>query len=161
MPPRSRRLIYGRSVIPLPVRYLVVFRTVSSMYQTMIIFVSSTFLCIEGFHTCLFFGAAYFISKTGAEPRVRILQNLFIFILFVLGTIYIGCDSTFLEMMFIEDRDFPGGPAMFLEARYGASRVSTATNVISCIGTAVADGVLVCLPQNNIISIYFSQLPSR
>ncbi|EIM80009.1 uncharacterized protein STEHIDRAFT_68803, partial [Stereum hirsutum FP-91666 SS1] len=83
-----------------------------------------------GFHACLFFGAAYFISKTGAKPRVRILQNLFIFILFVLGTIYIGCDSTFLEMMFIEDRDFPGGPAMFLEARYGASTVSTATNLL-------------------------------
>ncbi|EIM85267.1 uncharacterized protein STEHIDRAFT_157908 [Stereum hirsutum FP-91666 SS1] len=79
-----------------------------------------------GIHTAVFAAATYFIiSAYKALKRLPWSFLIFIFSLFTLGTIDIACNTKFGDMMWIDDRNIPGGPNAWLEAGY-----STPVNVL-------------------------------
>lgn len=89
---------------------------------------------VTGFHACIFFAAAYLIRRTGATKTQKMKQGAVLLVLFTLGTIHISCNSEFFEMMFVDDRDFPGGPTAWLLAKY-----SIAVNAIGTTAFVIAD----------------------
>ena len=80
----------------------------------------------------------YMINRTSADRKCKLRRAILIFVLFTLGTIRIGGNSHFFEMMFVENSDYPGGPAVWFFEHYNApgNAVSTVTFVIGDIITS-------------------------
>lgn len=54
------------------------------------------------------------VQQTNRENYRRQLFFLsFITLVFILGTVFVYSNSEFTQLAFVDDRDFPGGPAMF------------------------------------------------
>lgn len=104
---------------------------------------------VTGFHACIFFAAAYLIRRTGATKTQKMKQGAVLLVLFTLGTIRISCNSEFFEMMFVDDRDFPGGPTAWLLAKY-----SIAVNAIGTTAFVIADIVTSTI----VVSVVLSRL---
>lgn len=98
----------------------------------------------SGFHACLFIGAADLIIRTKADIRLKLQQGALIFALFILGTVRVACNSSDFEMMFIEQRNFPGGPAGWLRKHFAIPVVILEMGVLSSFDI-LTDSVLVCL----------------
>ena len=57
-----------------------------------------------------------------------------IFVLFTLGTVRIGGNSRFFEIMFVENADYPGGPAVWFFENYNAPG-----NAVGIVEFAICD----------------------
>lgn len=66
----------------------------------------------------------------------------FIFLLFLMGTINLACNTKMNQLMFIDNRDFPGGPNAWFFTNYN-SGINTAGNAAYIIANFLADGLLV------------------
>ena len=80
--------------------------------------------------------------KTPPRKHISWLSVAFICLLFGLGTSNLGVSARFLQMMWIDDREFPGGPIAFKLAKAGGGLNATADATL-IIANAIADSVLV------------------
>ena len=64
--------------------------------------------------------------------------------LFAMGTVNLACNTKMTELMFIDNRGYPGGPNGWFIAYYSEG-VNTAGNVAYSVANFLADGLLVCL----------------
>ena len=78
----------------------------------------------------------YLIGRTGADKKYKLRQVALILVLFTLGTIRIGCNSHFFEMMFVEKSSYPGGPAAWLFENYNIPE-----NVVGTVAFVISDVV--------------------
>ncbi|KIJ62105.1 hypothetical protein HYDPIDRAFT_95146 [Hydnomerulius pinastri MD-312] len=100
--------------------------------------------------SCIFFGieitlaamSFYSIFKQmGRSNRRRNISFLvFIFMLFALTTAAQGLSAQFIQMGFITNRDYPGGPSQFFSGEY-----STPSNLASTILLVCANWLMECL----------------
>lgn len=96
-----------------------------------------------GIHVAVFAAATYFIiSAYQASKRLPWSFRTFIFALFTLGTIDIACNTKFGEMMWIDDRNIPGGPNAWLEAGY-STPVNVLGNASYIFSNFLADAMIV------------------
>jgi len=82
------------------------------------------------------------------------------FVLFALGTIFMGMNGYWLGRCFIDNRNFPGGPEAYANAMYSTA-VPLATNSTFIIANWLADALMV---SSSMITIFWfmpnSQLSS-
>ena len=71
-----------------------------------------------------------------------------IWVLFILGTLHIAGGIDFLQRMWIDKRDLPGGPLQWLTEDYG-DPVNTMSNASGPLLFLVQDGVLVSVTDLN------------
>lgn len=81
---------------------------------------------------------------TRAAPGAKLPKSsiALVSVLFILGTLMIAGNTKFEEMMWIDDRNFPGGPDAFLQLDYD-NPVMTMVNSSYIIANFLANGVLV------------------
>lgn len=86
----------------------------------------------------------YFILPQALRRRTRTSLGLVAYVCttFVLGMITLACDTRLLQLMFVDNRAFPGGPNSWL-----ASHTEIAVKVVGSVSYIVcvflADGLLV------------------
>lgn len=70
---------------------------------------------------------------TRAAPGAKLpsASVAFICVIFILGTLMIAGNTKFDEMMWIDDRSFPGGPDAFLQLDYDNAVMNMLTRAIS------------------------------
>ncbi|KAH8109256.1 hypothetical protein DFH11DRAFT_1861577, partial [Phellopilus nigrolimitatus] len=85
----------------------------------------------------------YALLEARKRSRERLDWTLLIyaFVMFSLGTIFIGMDIRALQLMFIDNRDFPGGPTAYALSNY-SSATTVVPNACSIISGWLADGFL-------------------
>lgn len=66
----------------------------------------------------------------------------FVSVIFTLGTLFMGAQAKFTQQAFIENRNFPGGPAAYEEVMY-SDPVDEIANVCFIVGNWLMDGFLV------------------
>ncbi|KAH9945099.1 uncharacterized protein BXZ73DRAFT_38000 [Epithele typhae] len=97
-------------------------------------------------------------ARTNRAMRTRSsIFMLFIFLLFLSGTLNFACNTRIVQLQFIDNRDFPGGPMAWLFAFYSIG-VNTAGNAGYIIGNFLADALLlwrVYVVWNNIYIVIF------
>ena len=67
---------------------------------------------------------------------------VYVVVLFAISTVEIGCNVKLNELMFIDNRAFPGGPVAWYAANFNVP-VSTAANAAYITGNFLADALLV------------------
>lgn len=72
----------------------------------------------------------------------QICLLLFISVLFVLGTIFVGGSMKFAQQAFVEYRNFPGGPAAFEQVMF-SDPVDELANISWVVGNWLMDTFLV------------------
>lgn len=95
---------------------------------------------LQGVHMVIFCMCAYYLIKENKRGNWRWLA--FIFTLFSLGTLNICFNLHFNQMAWIDKRNYPGGPLMFLLEQQNVP-INIAGNAISAIIPFLADGLLV------------------
>ncbi|PIL35477.1 hypothetical protein GSI_02205 [Ganoderma sinense ZZ0214-1] len=98
-----------------------------------------------GVHVAVFAECAYAISRSLGRRKTAgghsILSLAFISLLFAMGTLNLACNTRMTQLMFIDNRAYPGGPNAWFFAFYSTG-VNTAGNASYIVANAVADGVL-------------------
>lgn len=74
--------------------------------------------------------------------KLRIFLLTYITIFFILGTLYIISDARVNQFIFIDDRNYPGGPIAFTTEQYSIP-LNVLTNVSHILGTWFADALIV------------------
>lgn len=61
------------------------------------------------------------VQRSSAGGKLKVAWGLVVYITwnFILGTFGIAAEARFAELMFIDDRNYPGGPNAFNAAQYG------------------------------------------
>jgi len=67
---------------------------------------------------------------------------VFVFLLFALGSVNIGLNMQFGELVWVDERGFPGGPLAYLTTNQAVAS-NTAGNAVGIIITAMADALLI------------------
>ncbi|KAM5531778.1 hypothetical protein V8D89_014548 [Ganoderma adspersum] len=97
-----------------------------------------------GVHVAVFAESTYAICRSIPLRKVggrSLLPLAFIFVLFAMGTIDVACNTRMTQLMFIDNRAYPGGPNAWFSAFYSIG-VNTAGNTSYVVANALADGVL-------------------
>lgn len=105
---------------------------------------------LVGVHVAVFAECVYRIAPMrGGLARHRRngrLQSWFllgyVFLLFLMGTVNLACNTKMAQLMFIDNRAFPGGPNAWFFANYNNTN-NTAGNASYIIANFLADGLLV------------------
>lgn len=95
-----------------------------------------------GVHGTLYCVCAYLLVRRRRKVDMSMFWLAYITLLFAVATIYVACGIKLSEMLWIDDRDFPGGPVAYQNAlfsNYVQLLLSTSYNVM----TFMADGLLV------------------
>ncbi|THH13061.1 hypothetical protein EW146_g7118 [Bondarzewia mesenterica] len=84
---------------------------------------------------------------------------VYTFIIFALGTAFIGMDMKSLQLMFIDNREYPGGPTAYSLSKY-SSAITVVPNACSIVAGWLADGFLLyrCLVIFH-LKLYIIALP--
>jgi hypothetical protein len=69
-------------------------------------------------------------------------MSVLAFALFTFGTLSFAANTALAQRMFVDDRDFPGGPSMYRNAFY-STRVNVVNNAMFFFGGFISDGLLV------------------
>lgn len=77
-----------------------------------------------------------------ATPRTAYIMLSFISIVFILGSIGNATAMRMLQLTYVDDRKYPGGPAAF-EALYGSTPVNVAGTAAYALIAWFTDGLLV------------------
>ncbi|KAF8573445.1 hypothetical protein K439DRAFT_1375420 [Ramaria rubella] len=95
-----------------------------------------------GVHLAVFSITAYFLTCWPAKGRISWPFFSYIVLLLACGTINLGAGIKFAEMAWIDDRDFPGGPAAFNTLMY-SNKIETLGNAAYITANFLADGLLI------------------
>lgn len=95
----------------------------------------------------MFAQCLYFILPQAVRRRTRTSLGLVAYVCttFVLGTVTLACDTRLLQLMFVDNRAFPGGPNSWL-ASHAEIAVKVVGNVSYIVCVFLADGLLVRFP---------------
>ncbi|KAI0663838.1 hypothetical protein C8Q70DRAFT_953067 [Cubamyces menziesii] len=81
-------------------------------------------------------------ARKGDKNRSRSwFMLVYVVVLFAISTVEIGCNVKLNELMFIDNRAFPGGPVAWYAANFNVP-VSTAANAAYITGNFLADALL-------------------
>ncbi|EIW64900.1 uncharacterized protein TRAVEDRAFT_108702 [Trametes versicolor FP-101664 SS1] len=96
-----------------------------------------------GVHVAVFAQCLYFILPQALRRRTRTSLGLVAYVCttFVLGMITLACDTRLLQLMFVDNRAFPGGPNSWL-ASHTEIAVKVVGNVSYIVCVFLADGLL-------------------
>ncbi|KAJ7065984.1 hypothetical protein B0H15DRAFT_758583, partial [Mycena belliarum] len=98
---------------------------------------------VFGIAICVFFQAIYLLITD--PPRRKETRNIpliiYTLVLFALGTIFVGMDLNNLKLMFVDNRNAPGGPTAYALAQYGKP-LSIVPNACAFISDWLAAGLL-------------------
>jgi len=94
-----------------------------------------------GMHVCVFAIAMYLMTHPKSKKRSSKLSIAFICTLFILGTIQLGTNSKYYEMMWIDDRNFPGGPIAFFTTQFSVP-INTVGGAAFLLADFLADSAL-------------------
>lgn len=99
-----------------------------------------------GAQFALFVGCVSLLWKqtTGPERRRNIALMTYVGVMFGLGTIFMVCSAAFTQLVFITDRNYPGGPDA-VENDFFAAPVDEGGNVAFVLQCWLADALLVCI----------------
>ena len=81
-----------------------------------------------GMHSCVFAATVYLLLKKTPAQGTRLPMLIFACALFVSGTIGMAAGVKWAEMIWIDYRGFPGGPAMYLLEEF-----SNPMNIVSFV----------------------------
>ncbi|KLO07054.1 hypothetical protein SCHPADRAFT_922993 [Schizopora paradoxa] len=95
-----------------------------------------------GLHICIFFIAIYLMSRPDTKRKNSGFYVAFICVLFVLGTTQFATNSRYYQMMWIDNRDFPGGPIAFFTSQFSIPS-NTVGGVAFILSDFLADSILV------------------
>ncbi|KAF8575672.1 hypothetical protein K439DRAFT_725252 [Ramaria rubella] len=95
-----------------------------------------------GVHLAVFSITAYSLTCRPANGRISWPFFSYIILLLACGTINLGAGIKFAEMAWIDDRDFPGGPAAFNTLMY-SNKIETLGNAAYITANFLADGLLI------------------
>ncbi|KLO11089.1 hypothetical protein SCHPADRAFT_831580 [Schizopora paradoxa] len=96
-----------------------------------------------GIHLCVFFTTMYYIFKTPPEvKKVGVTFTAIVCLLFAMGTLNNGCGIKFTELMWIDDRNFPGGPPAWILANFNNSN-NVVEEAAYIVANFVADASLI------------------
>lgn len=96
-----------------------------------------------GVHLALFLIAVPLLLRRWRKNKEWVMLP-FTTIMFILGTTYIGANTKVTELAFIDNRNFPGGPNIYLLANYNVAP-HVLLNTMGAISLWIADGLLVIL----------------
>lgn len=82
------------------------------------------------------------MTRPHSKQRTSKFYLAFICTLFVLGTIQFATNSRYYQMMWIDDRNFPGGPIAFFTSQFSLP-VNTVGGVAFILSDFLADSILV------------------
>ncbi|KAH8104315.1 hypothetical protein DFH11DRAFT_1519658 [Phellopilus nigrolimitatus] len=94
-----------------------------------------------GVHLSIFVATTYWMTHARSRSKISWPFLAFACTMLALGTIQVGCNTKFDEMMFIDDRNIPGGPDAWLETMYDVP-VDDLGNTAYIVANFLADGVL-------------------
>ncbi|EPQ51899.1 hypothetical protein GLOTRDRAFT_21904, partial [Gloeophyllum trabeum ATCC 11539] len=80
-------------------------------------------------------------GMNATNRRTNACFIVYVTVMFVLGTLFQASNSQFTQLAYVEDRDFPGGPAVYEEAMFYIP-VDTMGNVAYVLSNWLADGLL-------------------
>lgn len=97
-----------------------------------------------GVELTLFVQCFYLLAKqmNHRNSKRQISLLVFISIIFIFGTLFVGGSTKFAQQAFIEYRNFPGGPAAFEEVMF-SDPVDQVANVSFIVGNWFMDAFLV------------------
>lgn len=97
----------------------------------------------SGVHVCVV-TMIFFASKeyTGTTTKFSRLLSCAVFLLFAMATIEIACEERFFEIMWIDQRDIPGGPIAWT-AREHSIVSGILGNSAFCVASFTAEIILV------------------
>ena len=67
----------------------------------------------KGVQTALYFASATFLWQQRKARKSAPWLLIYITVLFILNTIYAGCTARDVQLDYIDDRNFPGGPLQY------------------------------------------------
>lgn len=76
------------------------------------------------------------------STRQSIALLVYVGLIFFFGTLFTGALAWFTQLAFVNDRNFPGGPAVFEEIEF-ANPVDIACSVAFVLANWMADGMMV------------------
>jgi hypothetical protein len=100
---------------------------------------------------CMCFSVLYRQAATRERSRQRIILWVYICIVFILNTLFIAANSKFTELAFIDDRNYPGGPAQF-ENDMWSIPIDEVNNVVFVLQNWMNDGMIVSVVFNPLAS---------
>ncbi|KLO18217.1 hypothetical protein SCHPADRAFT_808115, partial [Schizopora paradoxa] len=72
---------------------------------------------VYGIHICVIM-LIFRVSKDNLSTKIKRLMTCGVFLLFAFATIELACQARILEIMWIDQRDIPGGPIVWLGLEY-------------------------------------------
>ncbi|EPQ61278.1 hypothetical protein GLOTRDRAFT_125003 [Gloeophyllum trabeum ATCC 11539] len=93
-------------------------------------------------HALLFFKCAFILLDRRSSPKSNLRWLVYVSLLFVVATVQVGASIKFMQMTWIDNRNFPGGPAMYIQMVFSAW-INTVSNVAYVINNFLADGLLI------------------
>ncbi|KAI0741915.1 hypothetical protein C8Q80DRAFT_1110638 [Daedaleopsis nitida] len=98
-----------------------------------------------GVHTAIFVQCLYYIVPRNFTLKRGTITNwllaLYTCIMFAMGTLNFACNSKITELMFVDNREFPGGPMVWFFAHYNIG-TNTAGHSALIIADSLATGLL-------------------
>jgi hypothetical protein len=88
------------------------------------------------------FSVLYRQTATRVRSRQRIILWVYICVVFILNTLFIAANSQFTQLAFIDDRNYPGGPAQF-ENDMWSIPIDEVNNVVFVLQNWMNDGMIV------------------
>jgi len=92
-----------------------------------------------GVHIAVFFTCSYYLWKS---KRTALFYQAYIFLLFALAAINIACNINYVELTWIDERNYPGGPAAFIQQQE-ALPVHTLGDAAANAITLLVDGLMI------------------
>ena len=92
--------------------------------------------------TALYFASASFLWQQRKARKSAPWLLVYITILFILNTIYAACTARDVQLDYIDDRNYPGGPLAYFLATT-AIPVNVIAFVVFFIANVLADALLV------------------
>ena len=90
------------------------------------------------------------MTRPHSKKRTSNFYIAFIVALFVLGTIQFITNSRYYQMMWIDDRNFPGGPIAFFTSQFSIAS-NTVGGVAFILSDFLADSILVSFSRRRMI----------
>lgn len=84
------------------------------------------------------------LKRRDANSKRNLFFLIYVCVMFVFGSLFLGSNSQFTQLAFINNRGYPGGPSQYEEQMFSIS-VDEISNVSYVLANWLADSLLVWL----------------
>ena len=91
------------------------------------------------------------LKRRDVNRRRNLFFLLYVCVMFAFGSLFLGSNSKFTQLAFINNRGYPGGPSAYEEQMFSIT-ADEVGNVSYVLSNWLADSLLVCFPCWNCIS---------